>query len=384
MALTITSRWRSVVVSAFLLAPLSAYSQTALTGAIQFSTNSSGGAFGGLLWNTFGGDSYYDLWLAQNPDATLPVNGPSDNLASINIPLEVGNSYRFHIFGQPGPGIITGFNGLNLFFDGNSSTPGISAVGATNHLGFLSNGNSTLTLQGTSVAGSGRTFYSSGGIVVVLSGYGWNTPAIPPGDVCQAFVFSPGGGPDYFGSFALQVWRAATLNISQASGSPGSQLTITGNGFAPIETVDVYANHIGSPQRYTATTDSNGSFTVTAREPQHPYGPMDVFAVGQSSGKLGAATLFVTPGIVMKPVTGVPGGTTAAEGLGFGVGEAVDIYWNNPRQLLGTATANSYGSFLGYHALTITIPADASPGINGVIGFGQTTRAIGIGVIYIQ
>lgn len=86
----------------------------------------------------------------------------------------------------------------------------------------------------------------------------------------------------------------------------------------------------------------------------------------------------------MSPASGLPGGTTAAQGLGFGSGETVSVYWNNPRRLLGTATANSVGSFLGTSALTITIPADASPGLNAVIGIGQSTGAIGIGEIKVQ
>src|ERR1039458_1875558 len=180
--------WRCVALAALLMVPLSAYPQTTLTGAIQFSTNSNGAASGGLLWNTLGGDSYYDLWLAQNPDATSPVNGPSDAQAGIAIPLEAGNSYTFYIFGQPGPGIITGFNGLNLFFDGNNSVPGISAFGMTKGSGFLPNSGSTLTLQGTAVSGSGTTNYPAGGVLAVLTGYTWNTPATPPGDVCQPFA----------------------------------------------------------------------------------------------------------------------------------------------------------------------------------------------------
>ena len=373
--------WRSVTLAAFLLVPLSAYPQTTLTGAIQFSTNSNGAASGGLLWNTLGGDSYYDLWLAQNPDATSPVNGPSDAQAGIAIPLEAGNSYTFYIFGQPGPGLITGFNGLNLFFDGSNSTPGISVLGATNNSNFLPNSASTLTLQGTSVAGSGRSFYSSGGTIVVQAGYDWNKPATPPGDVCQAFVFSPGDGADYFGSFTLQVWPAAALSINQTSGSPFTKLTVTGSGFVPTETVDISASHPGAPPLLATTTaDASGSFAVTPREPQHPYGPMDVYAVGTNSRHLGAATLFVTPALGMNPATGVPGGTTTAYGFGFGAGEVVDVYWNNPRQLLGTATGNGHGS----SALTIAIPANASPGINGVIGIGQITKAIGIGEVAVR
>jgi hypothetical protein len=361
-----------------------AYSQTTLTGAVQFSTNSSGTASGGQVWNTLSGDGYWDLWLAQNPDATSPVNGPSDAQAGITIPLVEGNSYKFYIFGQPGCCVPLSFNGLNLFFDGNNSTPGISAFGTTNGSGFLPDGNTTLTLQGTSVAGSGSTSYSSGGVVVVLNGYDWHAPATPPGDVSQAKVFSPGGGPDYFGSFTLQVFPAATLTISPASGPPGTKLTIKGSGFAPTETVDIYANHISSTPIDTTVANASGSFAVTGREPQAPYGPLEMYALGQSSGKLGAATLFITPVLVMNPKTGVPGSTTAAQGFGFGAGEAVDFYWDNPRQFLGSATANGLGSISGRRALTITIPANASPGINRVIGVGQTTHAIGVGAITVQ
>jgi hypothetical protein len=34
--------------------------------------------------------------------------------------------------------------------------------------------------------------------------------------------------------------------------------------------------------------------------------------------------------------------------------------------------------------LTITIPGNVSPGLYGVIGVGQTTKAIGIGEVRVQ
>jgi hypothetical protein len=387
MSLTVTPRplhRLGLFVSVFLLLALPAYPQTTLTGAIQFSTSSTGAASGGLLWNTLGGDSYYDLWLAGNPDATLPVNGPSDAEAGIAVQLEAGNSYTFYIFGQPGPGTFTGFNGLNLFFDGHNSVPGLSAFGTTNGSVYLPNSSTTLTLQGTPVTGSGRTAYSADGVVVALTGYEWHTPEVSPGDVCQAMLFAPGDGADFFGSFTLQVFPAAALSLSQTSGSPGTSVAIVGSGFAPTETVTIHASRIGSVPISTVVTDASGSFTVTARVPQHAYGAMDFFALGQTSGKLGAATFFVTPGLTMNPGSGLPGGTIAAQGLGFGAGETVSVYWDSPRQLLGTATANGEGSFAGGGALTITIPANASPGLNAVIGIGQTTNAVGIGKIEVK
>jgi hypothetical protein len=332
--------------------------------------------------NTLGGDQWYDLWLALNPDATSPVNGPSDAQASISIPLEAGNSYKYYIFSS-GICCTLSYSGLNLFFDGNSATPGISVFGALGNASFLPDSSTTLSLQASPVPGSGSAFYISAGVTAVLTGYDWNNSATPPGDVCQAFSFTPAPGdvPSPFGSFTLQVWPAAALSLSQTSGSPGTKVTLTGSGFAPAETVEIYAGHIGVPPLFaTTTTDAGGSFTVSAREPQHSYGPMDVYAVGVSSHKLGAATLSVTPALAMNPATGVSGGTAAAYTFGFGAGETADVYWNNPRQLLGTATANSEGS----GDLTIAIPANASPGINAVIGVGQTTSAIGIGEIKVQ
>jgi hypothetical protein len=368
----------------FLIVPLSALAQTTLTGAIQFSTSSTGApADGPQVWNTVGDDGYWDLWLALNPDASSPVNGPSDAQAGIAIPLQAGNSYKYYIFTQ-NSGATFSFGGLNLFFDGNGTTPGISVFGALNDPGFLPNSSTTLTLAGASVAGSGSTAYAADGVVVVLTGYELHTPETPPGDVCQPDLFAPGDGADLFGSFALHVFPGATFSLSQASGSPGTSLTLTGSGFTPLETVTVYVGRIGSLPVASTVTDATGSFTVTVREPQHPYGPMEFFALGQTSDKLGVSSLFVTPGLITNPGSGLPGGATTAQGFGFGSGEAVAVYWDSPRQLLGTATVNSEGSFAGSSALTISIPANASPGLNAVIGIGQTTNAVGLGKIEVQ
>jgi hypothetical protein len=347
-----------------------------------FSTTSTGAWNNYSELNTVGGDPVWDLWLALNPDATSPVNGPSDAEVGISFPLQAGKSYKYYFFGSgPVSTSSESFSALNLFFNGSASTPGISVFGALNSASFAPDSNTTITLEAAPVAGSGASFYDSGGVIVVLSGYDANAPATPPGDVCQPFEFSPGDALSFFGSFSLQVWPAAALSLSQASGSPLTKITLTGSGFDPTETVEIFAGHIGVPPLFTSTaTDASGSFTVSASEPQHPYGPMDVYAIGVSSHKLGAATLSVAPALAMNPATGAPGGTTSAYGLGFGAGEAVDIYWNNPRQLLGTATANAEGS----GDLTITIPSNASPGINAVIGIGQTTSAIGVVGIKVQ
>ncbi len=373
------SAWRWVAFATILSIPLSAYSQVTLTGAIQFSTNSSGSATN-QRWTTDGSTGIWNLWLALDPDATSPVNGPSEAQAGIDLPLEVGQAYTYYIFSQPNGGYS--FDGLNLFFDGNNSTPGISVFGAIDSSGFLPNSGSTWTLAGASVPGAGTSFYTSGGAIVVLNGYNWNNPATPPGDVCQSHEFAPAPGNvlSYFGSFTLQVFPAAALNLSQTSGSPGTELTFTGSGFAADETVEIYAGQLSTSPIHATMTDASGDFALTLREPQLPYGLIDFYVEGLTSGALGAATLSVTPALATNPGTGAPGGTTTAYVFGFGARETVDVYWNNPRQLLGTATGNARGS----GSLTITIPANASPGVNALIGVGQTTGAIGIGKVTVE
>ncbi len=49
---------------------------------------------------------------------------------------------------------------------------------------------------------------------------------------------------------------------------------------------------------------------------------------------------------------------------------------DEPRELIGTATADALGSFVGSGALTVTIPADASSGTNALIGIGESTIAL--------
>ena len=374
-----------VVLAALLTLPFSAYSQVTLTGAMWFASTSSGAtsvaqAYADGASNTLGGDQWWNLWLARNPDATSPINGPSDAQASISIPMQVG-SYKYYIFGA-GPCCSLRFSGLNLFFDGDGSTPGISVFGALGRSSFVPDSGSTLTLQGTPVAGSGSGFYRAGDVVVVLTGYDWNNSATPPGDVCQPFVFSPGsGGPSPFGSFSLRVFPAAELSFNQTSGSPFTKITATGSRFAANEKVDLYAGPISYPTLLaTATTDASGSFVIPVDEPQHPVGPMDVYAYGLTSGELGAATLSVISAVATNPATEAPGGAITAYPLGFGAGETVSIYWNEPRQLLGTAVADSLGS----GSFAMTVPANASPGLNGIFGVGATTGSLGLGRVWVK
>lgn len=379
-------RWFALIAS-LLIIPVSAFSTTTLTGAVQFATDPNGNGNNCLIWNTYP-DNYGDLWLALHSDGSSPLNGPTDAESPLSIPLKAGVSYKFYIFAHPGS-CSSAYNGLNLFFDGNNSVPGISVFGPINTTTFQPNASNTYTLQIAGVTGSGRNFYRSGGVIVLLDGYNWNTPANPPGNVCrtnpEAFVPGSDGANDYFGYFEMHVFVAGGLGVNQSSGAPGTKLTISGTGFAPSETVTISFDTIAANVIGKAVTDASGSFTTVVDEPQRPYeSVLNLFAFGNTSAILGATTVNVTSALTMSPKILNAGDTTKVHGEGFGSMENVSIYLDEPRELLATAVTDKKGSFTGANAVNVVIPANTASGLNGIVGIGQNTAAIGLGKIRIK
>ena len=182
------------------------------------------------------------------------------------------------------------------------------------------------------------------------------------------------GGVYTPGVIEEMVFESATLTVSPASGAPGANLQFAGNGFAPNETVQIYKRGVGSEVLATATADSSGSISASAPVPQSPYLFQDsrVFlGVGQSSGNLGAAPFTVTSRLRATPNSGAAGSTATIDGYGFGPFEELAIFWRDYSTLLGTVTADVNGTFNGSAAVQFTVPADATPGVYRLIGYGR-------------
>jgi hypothetical protein len=180
------------------------------------------------------------------------------------------------------------------------------------------------------------------------------------------------------------VFVTAVLSVTPASGDDHTELTFSGSGFAPNEGVQIYVSGVGSAVLASAVADSSGSVTATARAPQSPYGPRIFLGVGQSSGLVGAAAFSVKARLILSPSSGSAGSTASVEGNGFGSLETVDIYWNNPRTLLGAATADVQGTFSGSAALSFTVPAQAPAGVHTVSGIGVGRGVHGYGHFTVQ
>jgi hypothetical protein len=79
-------------------------------------------------WNTRGGDTIFNLYLR---DAGGFVNTGNAAATSVSIDLSAPGVYTFDYFGDTGAGqTSTTFFGMNLFFNGNATTPLISVLGS--------------------------------------------------------------------------------------------------------------------------------------------------------------------------------------------------------------------------------------------------------------
>jgi streptogramin lyase len=120
------------------------------------------------------------------------------------------------------------------------------------------------------------------------------------------------------------------------------------------------------------TTGPDGGlwFTTNGGVPQSVYSPRFLLGVGQTSGKLGAASFSVTARLYLEPYYGPPGSTASVIGYGCGPFETINIFWDSGSTALGSVTADAHGSFKGSAAFTFTISANAAPGSNTVTATG--------------
>jgi hypothetical protein len=92
----------------------------------------------------------------------------------------------------------------------------------------------------------------------------------------------------------------------------------------------------------------------------------------------------MAPRLILNPNSGTVGSRAAATGFGFGSVETVEVYWDNPRTLLGAVAADVSGTFIGTKAVRFKVPAEAPVGVNKIYGQGKTTGAIGVAWFTVQ
>ncbi len=185
----------------------------------------------------------------------------------------------------------------------------------------------------------------------------------------------PGGNTSLVGE-ALFV--AADLSVSPPSGYFGSNLMFAGSGFGPNESVKICVSGVGSAVLASAVADSGGSFTASARATQSEYGPRVFVGAGQQSGKLAAANFSVGTRMILDPDSGPPGTTVTVTGYGFNALEKINVIWAASRTVAGKTSSDIHGTIDGSAAVTFTVPLEAAPGANVVVGRDVYGNELGV------
>jgi len=166
---------------------------------------------------------------------------------------------------------------------------------------------------------------------------------------------------------------APSSNISAISGPVGAKVTITGNGYAPGETVNIQWNYTtpGTGTTVaTATAGFAGTFTASFLVPTNTPGNHTVAAVGASSQIVTHQTFTLSNSLAVDPATTSPGVSITITGGGFQAGEIVQIHLNTISGVqLAAPTADSNGNI----NTSVQLPISIIPGANTLIGAGQTS-----------
>lgn len=176
--------------------------------------------------------------------------------------------------------------------------------------------------------------------------------------------------------FGQAILQTAVLSGTPDTGIPGTQVTLSGSGFAPNETVNLYANSTSANLVDTAFADSTGAFVVSQTIHQSPYGPSSITGVGQTSGHIGIAPFSTLAHVTISPSAGPAGSTILMSGDGFAANSFVFIDGGPGFQVyLASGGVDSLGTFAQAGALSIRIPVGTPPGQYQMLAHGTQVYA---------
>ncbi|MEW6606183.1 MAG: 6-bladed beta-propeller, partial [bacterium] len=149
--------------------------------------------------------------------------------------------------------------------------------------------------------------------------------------------------------------------VSPESGSVGTKITVTGEGYETIEPIII---NLGTSPTITITTSSIlGTFTAMFTIDTQIYGTTSIVAKGLISNLSTSTCIFITGNItLMTPTSGTLGTTITVSGNGFGARERIVIDFGNISTII-VCSSTSIGTFLtyftaaaqGYGTTTVTI-----------------------------
>ncbi len=153
------------------------------------------------------------------------------------------------------------------------------------------------------------------------------------------------------------------FTIAPKSGQPGTEVTVSGTGFAASTDVTIYFD---DRDITLAPTDDTGSFTASFRVPKAAGGMHSIKADDGTNRYYEDFAIEAT--IAHNPKEGAIGEKVVIEGTGFAANMPVAVTFDNKK--IGAATTTSEGSFI----FTFNVPSCLHGERTITVSDGTTTR----------
>jgi hypothetical protein len=162
------------------------------------------------------------------------------------------------------------------------------------------------------------------------------------------------------------------ISLGKLSGSPGDNVTMTGNGFAASER-DITILFGGEAAATPIRADATGYWRETFEVPERPKGTYNVTAYGESTprGTVSAVNFNITPSLLLSSSEGHVGMNLTVTGGGFAGNKDVDVMYDSSQA--ATGRTNSGGSF----SVTFTVPESQHGAHQVTAEIGGETEATG-------
>lgn len=332
---------------------------------------------GGATWHTLG-----TLNPQTNPAGGADAYPYSDNgldvpatweSAAADLTPYVGSTIQVRFRFDSVDGYDNGFRGWLIddvgVYEQVGAAPRISAVSPNAGVagaqvtitgaGFgASQGTSTVTFNGVAAA---ATSWSDTSLTVT----------VPAGASSGPLVVTVNGAQAPAVSFTVN----AAVTLASPSAFPESTDALSGQGFAPGETVNVFLNGVTGTLLASGAADGAGNLaSLSLTTPTIPGGSYLVLAEGQTSHITAGATLNIVPSLSTASATVKPAQSVAVTGLGFGAYESVQIQLDSGTSpILGYLSCDGSGSC----SSNVTLPSsNVLQGIHSLIGLGDSTGLI--------
>jgi len=237
---------------------------------------------------------------------------------------------------------------------------------------------------GTSATVTGKGFAASETITVTIDGETVKTGIATDANGSWQSTFTLPDSPG--GTRSIGVYGSTTssgtvsdrtftvnplLTVTPSSGTIGTQVTVTGTGFAASEG-NIVVTFDNRSLRSGITASTKGRWTTTFEVPASPGGPHTIAAYGNSTSAsaLAPATFNIIARITISPTSGAVGDTVSVTGQSFGANETgINILYD------GTPVAsNIRASATGDWTATFTVPP--SPTGNHRVGASGPFTAV--------